>query len=188
MAGMITPAQWLPYLFEYLVEGLLILGVAVEMGARIFHKNVLTGRVFVERGVLFVLLVGLVAALAWGRRMDAARTDADVYYVLVEAERRIAATALYVFLTVIAVAMLGFHWPIDPYHRDITLGFSIYLIGVLLASPAPQMLVRLPDSWPVWLYSVALLLWLRAAWRRDDFSRVAPRWRPIVFPWARHDS
>lgn len=188
ITGAITPDRWRPYLFDHLVQALIVLGVAVEMGARIFHKNVLTGRVHVQRGVLLVLLIGLVAAFAWGRRMDAARTDADVYYALVEAERRVAATALYVFLTVFAVAVLGFHWPLDPYHRDIALGFGLYLSGVLLVSPAPQMPIRLPDSWPVWLYGAALLIWLRAAWRRDDFGHVAPRYRPLVFPWARHDS
>lgn len=186
--GIITPARWLPYLFEQFAQSLLALATAIELGARIFHQHLATGRAYVARGVVAVLLLGLVVAISWGLHVGAARTDADLYYALVDAERRLAGTALCVFLVVFALAMLRFHWPIDPYHRDIALGFGLYLAGVLLVSPAPHMPVRLPESWPVWLYSAALLLWLRAAWRRDDFSGVAPRFRPVAFPWARHDS
>ena len=186
--GIFTPERWLLYLFDQLVQALLILATAVEIGTRIFHQHLATGRAYVARGVAAVLLLGLVVAVAWGWHLGAARTDADLYYALVDAERRFAGTALGVFLVVFTFAMLRFHWPIDAYHRDITLGFALYLAGVLLVSPAPHMPVRLPESWPVWLYSAALLLWLRAAWRRDDFSGVAPRFRPLAFPWARHDS
>lgn len=188
ITGFIDPTKWLPSLTEQLVQSLLASAVAVEIGARIFHPHLPAGRAYAARGVLAVLLLGLVAAISWGRRLADARTDADVYYALVDAERRLAGTALYVFLAVFAVAILRFHWPIDPYHRDVAIGFGVYLSAVLLVSPAPYMLVRLPESWPVWLYGAILLLWLRAAWRRDDFTRVAPRFRPLVFPWARHDS
>jgi hypothetical protein len=188
LLGVFTRDDWFGFLSVQLVQRSLTLAVAVEIGARILHANVApTGRAYVGRAVLVVLFLGLVAAVTWGYRLEAARTDADVYYALVDAERRVSITALWAFIAVFGIADMRFHWPIDPYHRDIGIGFSAYLAAVYLFAPGPDMPFRLPPSWPVWLYTAVLLLWLRAAWRHDDFTRVDPRFRRAVFPWARHD-
>ena len=186
--GAITPADWHPYLLEQVAQALLMLAVGIEIGARVFHRNVApAGRAYTARAVLVVVLLGLTAAIAWGRRLEAARTDADVYYALVDAERRVSATTVWVFLAVFGAADMRFHWPIDPYHRDIAIGCCAYSASYYLFSPNPAVPVQFPMSWPVWLYTAILALWLRAAWRRDDFSHVAPRYRPYVFPWAKHE-
>lgn len=186
--GLLAREDWFIYLSVQLVQRVLALLVAVEVGARIFEANLApTGRAYTQRVVLLVLLAGLVAAIGWGHRLGGVRTDAEVYDALIDAERRVAGTAMWTFLAVIAAAQLRFRWPIDPYHRDVSAGFVAYLGGVFLFSPDPDMPFQLPTSWPVWLYTAVLLLWLWAAWRRDDFSHVAPRFRRLVFPWARHD-
>jgi hypothetical protein len=186
MFGIASEDSWAPWLAVQLVQRIFALAVALEIGARIFHRNAPTGRAYTARAVCLVLCLGLAAAIAWGRQLQSAHTDGDVYDALVEGERRISGTAMWVFLAVFAIAELRFHWPIDPYHRDIFIGFGVYLAATFLFSPDPGMPVQLPAAWPVWLYTAVLLLWVRAAWRGDDFTRVAPRFRPQVFPWARH--
>ena len=187
IAGFGTPESWATWLAVQLFQGVLALAVAVEIGARIFHRHIQTGRAYTARAVLVVLFLGLLAAITWGRQLTTARTAGEIYDALIEAERRVSGTAMWTFLAVFVVAERRFAWPIDPYHRDIFVGFSAYLVAMFLFSPDPQMPVRLPDSWPFWLYTAVLLVWLRAAWRQDDLSRVDPRYRRLVFPWARHD-
>lgn len=185
----ITPADWFPYLLEQVAQALLALGVAVEIGGRIFHKRAApAGRAYVARAMLALLVLGLVAAVAWGLQLRDARTDGDVYDALLDVERRVSGAAMWVFVAVFGIAELRYHWPIDPYHRDIAIGFGVYRAAFFALSPGPEMPMQLPAVWPVWLYTAVLLLWLRAAWRRDDFSHIDVRFRRLVFPWARHTS
>lgn len=183
--GILGPGNWLPWLVVELLQGLLALGVAVEIAARMFHQRLPGAHAWTERVVLLVLSLGLLAAVLWALHMRTVQSDVEFYRALVEAARLVAATSLWTFVALFWLALSRFGWPVDAYHRDVALGFAVYRVALLLASPGALGSAWLPPSWPVWVYGAVLLLWLWAAWRPPDLARVAPAYRSLVWPWLK---
>lgn len=186
ITAVIGPDDWLPWLLADLAQRLVVLGVAIEMGARIFHRELLGGRIYTGRVFVAVLALGLVAVVLWARTLAATMTDRELYFALVEGGRRLALTsaAAFTFLALLVVSWLN--WHLDPYHRDVGAGFLAYQWVYMLASPWPSgaELVS-PKIWPVWVYGAVLLLWARAAWQPVDANGLSPEDRAVAFPWQK---
>ena len=185
IAGVTDPEDWLPWLLIDLAQRVLALCVAVEIGARIFHRGLPGGRVYTGRAVIVVLTLGLVGALVWGRALAVSLSDRELYFALVEGSRRVAATSAATF-TLLGLAVVSyFDWPLDPYHRDIGAGFLLFQWAFILLMPWPDADPVLLKVWPVWLYGAVLLLWAWAAWRPVDTLGLAPEAQALVLPWVR---
>lgn len=183
--GVFGPQDWLLWLSVHLVQSALTLALGVEIATRIFHRRLPGARVWTARAVLAIVGLGCAAAVAWAIQMQGVQGDAAFYNALVEAIRRLSATSLWVFVAAFWLALVRFGWPVDPYHRDLALGFAVYDAALLLLSPQAVASSFLPESWPIWLHGAVLLLWLRAAWRPIDVSHIAPELLPFVWPWVK---
>lgn len=185
IAGAIGPEDWLLWLLVELSQKILVLGVAVEIGARIFHRGLPGGRTYTGRVFVAVLGLGLLAALAWGRALGDSPSDHELYFALVAGSRRVALTATAAFTLLGFMVVSWFDWPLDPYHHAVGAGFLIYQWVFVLLMPWPEAAPILPQVWPVWVYGAALVVWARAAWRPVDALGLEPETRALVLPWQK---
>jgi hypothetical protein len=186
LAAAIDSEDWLPWLLLDLAQRILALCVAVEIAARIFHRDIPGGRTYTGRVFVVVLGLGLVAALLWGRALLGSVSDRELYFALVEGGRRVALTSATAFALLGLAVVTVFDWHLDPYHRDVGTGFFVYQWVYMLAAPRPRgFVVVSPEIWPVWLYGAVLLLWAWAAWRPVDRLGLKPKEWALVLPWQK---
>jgi hypothetical protein len=114
LAAAIDSEDWLPWLLLDLAQRILALCVAVEIAARIFHRDIPGGRTYTGRVFVVVLGLGLVAALLWGRVLLGSVSDRELYFALVEGGRRVALTSATAFALLGLAVVTVFDWHLDP--------------------------------------------------------------------------
>ncbi len=176
--------DWRSWLFVDLVQRLLCLGVGVEIGFRVFHRELPGGRVWFRRVLSLVLILGGISLALWFSGLGA-MSDRQLYDALFDASRRLSTTSVWVYTVLAFLAIVYYNWPMDPYHAEILVGLCVYQIAVALFSPGA--VFALGWNWPVWVYALLLGLWCRSAWRRDRNFGMEPDEVSFVWPWRSAD-
>jgi hypothetical protein len=180
-----VPERWLLWLLIDASQNVLALCVAVEIGARIFHRDLPGGRAYTGRIVLVILVGGALAAISWNHQLALVASDRDLYFALIEGSRRVTLTAAVAFSLIGFLVVSYFDWPLDPYHRDVASGFLVYQWASVLLMPWPDTPAFLPHLWPVGLYTGVLLWWAVAAWRHVDTLGLSAEQQALALPWIR---
>lgn len=174
------PSAWLAV---DLTQTILRMAIAVELTWAVYGR--LPGGAAGARGLILALALGSVLAALLPP--PATRPEFGALYPV---WLRLSQAGYVTALVLVAALGLAAHagLPTDPFHRALAAGLVLFLVAQVLRPlllPLDAVLPLGRGAAMKLAYPAILVLWARAAWRRDDGSELSPLALRALHPWRR---
>jgi hypothetical protein len=180
--------SWRVWLAVELLQGALAVGAAFEIAARILGRLPAAARSARRhmRAVVALTLAGGTASLAWeaAALRRAASPEALAYALASSVLPLLTYGAAFLFTALLAVA----NWyllPLDPLHRAVLVGFSVYLVlfsALIVSVRSEEVRTALSRANSVG-FVLLLTGWTWAAWRSEPAPPAPETLVRRLWPW-----
>lgn len=180
--------SWSGWLAVEVLQAVLAVGVVFEIAARMLARLPAAARTarWCMRGVLGLTLAGGAGMLAWNAAQlrGASGPEALAYQVASSVLPLLTYGAAFLFTALLAVA----NWhllPLDPLHRAVLVGFSVYLVlfSALLVSVRSEEVRAALSRANSGAFLLLLTGWAWAAWRSEPAPPAPEAVVRRLWPW-----